>query len=147
MINEDEDKESETISLNNDQKTYSTGHRKAAYSCTLKQVPGESTATVISTVVKEVTGLTVKENSDATTVSQFAYELSVLNDVQVRESVGRRRVEFGMRCHLPSVMLLCIDTARRNKNAPPSSSPPRTGYNRHNRVFSKEKEHGLSHTC
>lgn len=56
-------------------------------SCILKQAPVESTASAISTVAKEVTGLTVKENADATTVSQFVHELGVLNDIQVTESV------------------------------------------------------------
>ncbi|KAG1663595.1 hypothetical protein GQR58_020325 [Nymphon striatum] len=83
IITEDKDNESKTISVKKDMKTYSTGYRKAAYSCILKKVPVESTATVMATVVKEVTELTVKENADATTVSQFAYELSVLNDIQL----------------------------------------------------------------
>ncbi|KAG1671736.1 hypothetical protein GQR58_016318 [Nymphon striatum] len=46
IITEDKDNESKTISVKKDMKTYSTGYRKAAYSCILKQVPVESTKDV-----------------------------------------------------------------------------------------------------
>jgi hypothetical protein len=85
IIDEDKELETKTMSVKKDKKTFNTVYRKAAYSCLLQQVPVYSTASVISTVVKEVTGLTVKENADATTVSKFGYELGVLNDIQVTE--------------------------------------------------------------
>ena len=101
ILMEDKDSNTTTISVKKDNKTYSTGYRKAAYRCLLEQVPVYSTASVICSVVKEVTGLTVKEKADPTTVSQFAYELGVMNDIQIVESVSTRQLELGMGCHLP----------------------------------------------
>ena len=76
-----------TICARKDNKTFSASYRKAAYCCLLNQVPVDSTASVISTVVKEVTGLRVDCDADSSTVSQFAYELGILNDIQVGEAL------------------------------------------------------------
>ena len=83
----EEENERQTTAAKKDNKTFSNGYRKAAYNCLLNQVPVEATGTVIRNVVKEITGLTVDEKADAATVSQFAYELGVLNDVQVCETI------------------------------------------------------------
>ena len=78
------------ISARKDRKTFSTAYRKAGYCCILNQVPVEATAVVISTIVKEMTGCEVDAQADPSTVSQFAYELGILNDIQVGEALVDR---------------------------------------------------------
>ena len=43
----------------------------------------EATSEVISTIVKEITGCEVDAEADLSSVNQFAYELGILNDIQV----------------------------------------------------------------
>ena len=53
-----------------------------------KALPIETTGGVIKSVVGEVTGMEVSATASAPTVSQMAYELSVLSDLQVGESLS-----------------------------------------------------------
>ena len=44
-------------------------------------------SSVIAEVVEEYTGLKLEFDANATTVAQFAYEVGVLNDIQVCEAI------------------------------------------------------------
>ena len=73
------------ISMTIDGKMYGPAVRKAAYHCLSNQVPDETTCHVIRSVVKEISATTIDCLPNPTTVSQFAYELGVISDVQVGE--------------------------------------------------------------
>ena len=83
------DSESQIISTKclDNNKQYSVSYRKAAYCCLVNQVPVETTGIVIQTIVKEIAGKTLDSCADATTVSQFSYELGTLSDIQCCESM------------------------------------------------------------
>ena len=66
-------------------KTYSTSFRKAAYHCLNNQVPIETTSRVISSIVSELADVTLDFLPDKKTISQFAYELGIISDIQVGE--------------------------------------------------------------
>ena len=67
---------------------FTTKYRKAAYHCLMNQVPVETIGSIIENVVKEVTGAEVSDTPSAPTVSQMAYELGVISDLQVGESLS-----------------------------------------------------------
>ena len=73
--------------MKKDLKSYSSSYRKAAYLCILHQVPVEETSSVIEGVVEDISGIKLESKANATTVAQFAYEVDVLNDIQVCEAV------------------------------------------------------------
>ena len=66
-----------------DGKMYGPAIGKAAYRCLSNQVPVETTCHVIRSVVKEISAPAVDCLPNPTTVSQFAYELGVISDLQV----------------------------------------------------------------
>ena len=82
-----EEDEAHVVSVKKDAKTYSSNYRKAAYACILHQVPVTETSSVIAEVVEEMTGLQLESEANATTVAQFAYEVGILNDIQVCEAI------------------------------------------------------------
>ncbi|KAK6172145.1 hypothetical protein SNE40_015873 [Patella caerulea] len=87
-VNDDlKNSSSNVIKAKKDGKTFSYSYRKAAYACLVNQVPVETAGSLISKVVKEMTGNTVDYSADASTISQMAYELSVLDDVHVGEAM------------------------------------------------------------
>ena len=50
-------------------------------------MPVETTVNVIQNIVKEITGFDLDTKANATTVSQFSYEIGVLSNIQVGESL------------------------------------------------------------
>ena len=72
----------QTLDSKKDHKTYDIPIRKAIYHCLIQQVPVETAVGVIENVIKEMTGTTINFLQDKTTVSQMAYELGVLSDIQ-----------------------------------------------------------------
>ena len=84
------------ISCKKDGKTFSSSYRKSIYHCLLNQVPVELTGSPISNIVHEMTGSEVDSIADPTTVSQCAYEVGVLNDIQVGEALEHGNMEKNM---------------------------------------------------
>ena len=72
-----------SVKAKKDGKTFTYNYRKAAYSCLVNQVSVESTGSLIRKIVWEMTGKEVDTVADPTTISQMAYELSVLDDIHV----------------------------------------------------------------
>ncbi|KAH9509815.1 hypothetical protein Btru_045273 [Bulinus truncatus] len=68
-------------------KCYNTPMRKCIYTCLLNHVPVQRTGHVIETIVKELTQTTLTKIPGPTTISQMAYEISVISDLQVAEQL------------------------------------------------------------
>ena len=73
------------VSTKINKKTYSASFRKAAYHCLNNQVPVETISCVISNIVSELSDVTLDFLPDKKTISQCAYELGVISDIQVGE--------------------------------------------------------------
>ena len=72
-----------------DKKIFSTSYRLSVYNCLLHQVPVEATGRLIKEIVQDITGKTVDAVADASTISQCAYELGILTDIQVGEAMDQ----------------------------------------------------------
>ena len=83
----DDTNKSNHITAKKDNKTFSVQFRKAGYRCLINQVPVEATGILIKDIVNDLTGQNLDFCPDPTTISQFAYELGVLNDLQVAEAL------------------------------------------------------------
>ena len=81
------EKSDETVSCKKDNKTFNSKYRKCMYYCLLNQVPVEATGQLIHDIVEEMTGRKMDSVADPTTVSQCAYELGILTDIQVAEAL------------------------------------------------------------
>ena len=66
-------------------KTYNIPIRKAIYH--YLKVPVETAVGVIENVIKEMTCTTINFSTDKATVSNMAYELGVLSDIQIGDKL------------------------------------------------------------
>ena len=83
-VERDDQKE---LSCKKDGKTYNITYRKCIYNCILNQVPVETTGQMIQDIVETLTGMKMDTQADPTTVSQCAYELGILAEIQVAEAI------------------------------------------------------------
>jgi hypothetical protein len=85
--NKDIDVHNSIISTTQDGITYSAGFRKAAYSCIENQVLVASIGLVMNAILNGLTGVGLDFVPSPSTFSQMAYEMGVLDDIQVGETV------------------------------------------------------------
>ena len=83
-VERDDQKE---LSCKKDGKTYNMTYRKCIYNCILNQVPVETTGQLIQDIVKTITDMKMDTHADPSTVSQCAYELGILAEIQVAEVI------------------------------------------------------------
>lgn len=87
QLQEEIEKPSEVILCKKDGKTFNSNYRRCVYSCLVNQVPVEAAGHLIHSIVEEMTGQKLDSVADPSTVSQCAYELGILADIQVAESL------------------------------------------------------------
>ena len=84
---EDERDKQNDLTCKKDGKTFNTNYRKCIYSCILNQVPVKATGQLIQDLVETMTGIKMNSCADCSTVNQCTYELGILADIQVAETI------------------------------------------------------------